>query len=219
MHRKIRLIIWGTSGHALVVADIVQLMGFEIVGFLDDFIPCSEHRMIRGLPHLGGKKNLSLLSESVTNKLVLAFGHCNARLKLSTIARKAGFDLVAVIHPQAVIASDVSVGDGSVIVAGAVINASTKIGENVIINTCASVDHECVIEDGAHIGPGARLGGRVIVQRAAWVGIGATVKDRVTIGANSIVGAGAVVLNDVPRDKVVFGSPARVVRLVKADEN
>ena len=32
-----RLVIWGASGHALVVADIIRLRGeFDIVGFIDD---------------------------------------------------------------------------------------------------------------------------------------------------------------------------------------
>lgn len=219
MTKRGTLAVWGTSGHALVVADIVRLMGFEIAGFLDDFILPSRQGMIHGLPHLGGKDNVQALIEVGINKVVLAFGHCNARLNLSAIARDVGLDLVTAIHPKAVIASDVLVGDGSVIVAGAVINPGTQICENAIINTCASVDHECLIGDGAHIGPGAHLGGRVIVERAAWVGIGATIKDRVRIGANSIVGAGAVVLNDVPKDSVVFGVPARVVRPVKSSEN
>ena len=38
--RRRQLVIWGASGHALVVADIVRLQdAYQIVGFLDDINP------------------------------------------------------------------------------------------------------------------------------------------------------------------------------------
>jgi acetyltransferase EpsM len=126
--------------------------------------------------------------------------------------RELGFYLATAIHPRAIVAADVSIGAGTVIVAGSVVNPGAHIGENVIINTCASIDHECIIEDGVHICPGVRLGARVRVGRAAWIGIGATIKDRVHIGPGSLIGVGAVVLSDIPGGVVAYGVPARIVR-------
>ena len=123
-----------------------------------------------------------------------------------------GFQLIKAIHPSAIIGSDVTVGEGSLVAAGAVINASTKIGKCGIINTCASVDHDCVISDGVHIGPGCRVAGDVTVGKYAWLGIGATVIDKRSIGQGSVVGAGAVVIGDVPDAVVVTGVPARTLR-------
>ncbi len=42
--------------------------------------------------------------------------------------------------------------------------------------------------------------------------MGAVVLKGVTIGENSVVAAGAIVTRDVPRNSVVAGNPAKIVR-------
>jgi len=213
-----KLVIWGASGHALVVADIVRLRAeYELVGFLDDVNPDRTSAAFCGSRILGGQEQLVHLREQGVDYIIFGFGDCSARLELSKLVRELGFSLATAIHPKATVAADVSVGAGTVIMAGSVVNPGAQIGENVIINTCASVDHECVIEDGVHIGPGVRLGGHVRVGRAAWIGIGVTIKDAVHIGPGSVIGAGAVVLSDIPGGVVAHGTPARVVREISCE--
>jgi sugar O-acyltransferase (sialic acid O-acetyltransferase NeuD family) len=208
-----RLVVWGASGHAKVVADIVRLRGeHEIVGFLDDQDPSAEGRPFCGARVLGGRERLDELRAQGVSYLMFGFGDGGARLRLTPLVRDMGFVLATLVHPRAVIAGDARVGAGSMVAAGAVIGPSTTIGENVIVNTLAGVDHDCAVGDGAHVGPGANLGGSVVVGERAWVGIGATVRDRAKIGAGTIVGAGAVVIDDLPEGVVAYGVPARVVR-------
>lgn len=210
---RTKVAIWGAGGHALVVADIVRLNGeYDIVGFLDDLNPDRRDEELYGATILGGRECLESLRSAGTRHLILGFGNCAARLRLSAFLRTKGFALARAIHPSAIVATDASIGAGTVVAAGAVINPGSRIGENAIVNTSASVDHECFVGDGAHVGPGARLAGRVVVERAAWVGVGAIAIDGVRIGANSLVGAGAVVVNDIPEGVVAYGNPARVVR-------
>lgn len=198
-----RIVIWGASGHALVVADILRLSGmYEIVGLLDDADPRRDFV-------IGGREQLDRLRNDGVEWLIIGVGDCAARMKLAAVAVEKGFSLATAIHPRAIVAAGVEIGPGTVVAAGAVINPGSRIGANVIINTSASVDHECVIEDGAHVGPGVNLGGKVTVGSGSWIGIGATVKDGIVIGARSIVGAGAVVLRNVPDQTVVFGVPAK----------
>jgi sugar O-acyltransferase, sialic acid O-acetyltransferase NeuD family len=205
------VVIWGASGHAKVVADAVRLEGrFHLVGFLDDVDP--QTRQFLGLPVFGGAEALGRLREDGVTHIVFGFGNCDARLRLSEVAKKEGFSLATVIHPNAVVASDVTIGEGTVVFAGAVVNSGSTIGANVIINTKASVDHDCVIADGAHVCPGTTIGGGVSVGSAAWLGIGSTIKDHVTIGASALVGAGSVVISDIPDAVVAYGVPAATRR-------
>ncbi|MEP6740887.1 MAG: acetyltransferase [bacterium] len=210
-----KLLIWGASGHALVVADIIRSRGeYEIIGFIDDLNPARYGTDFNGAPILGGREKLDKLARAGIENLICAVGDCEARLNLAAFAKSKGFSLAAAIHPRAIVAADVKVGTGTVIAAGAVVNPGSTVGQHAIVNTCASIDHECLIEDGAHIGPGAHLGGRVSVGRATWIGIGAVVKDSVKIGAGAIIGAGTVVLEDIPESVVAYGIPARVKRRV-----
>ena len=208
-----RVVIWGASGHALVVADILRQEGrHEIVGFLDDMEPSRHGEPFGGASVLGGGDALARLRGDGVSGVVVAIGDCATRLRLGAVVRERGLELVRAIHPRAMIAAGVAIGAGTVVCAGAVVNPGAEIGESVIVNTTASVDHECVLSDGVHVGPGAHLGGRVRIGRATWVGIGAIISDRVRVGEGSIVGAGSVVLHDVPAGVVAYGIPARVVR-------
>ena len=207
------LVIWGASGHAMVVADIVRQLGrYELVGFLDDFRTNPEYDPRLDGCILGGRAQLAELRARGVGDLIVAVGDCAARLQLASIATDHGFRLATVVHPRASAARNVCLGAGTVVCAGAVIGPACSVGQNVIVNTSASVDHECVLEDGAHVSPGAHLGGNVVVRRGAWVGIGATVVPGVTIGAGSILGAGGVLLNDLPTGVVAVGVPAAVMR-------
>ena len=193
-----KLILWGMGGHSLVVADIVRAMGgLEIIGYI-----------------VGGAEQLE--SFNPNNKLILAFGDCDTRLRLGILARESGLVLATAIHPAATIAPDAEIGTGTVIAAGAVVNPGAKIGRDVIINTCASVDHECVVGDGAHICPGVHLAGRVRVGRGTQIGIGATVIEHISVGEGSLIGAGAVVVREIPDNAVAYGVPARVERMRNA---
>jgi UDP-N-acetylbacillosamine N-acetyltransferase len=207
----VKLAVWGASGHALVVADIVRRMGsHQIVGFIDDLDPTPRAVLPETTGVLGGQEQLDVLRATGVRHLIVAIGDCEARLRLADVARMRGFRLATAVHPRAIVADDVVLGEGSVVCAGAVVNPGCWLGDNVIVNTLASVDHECRLEDGVHISPGAHLGGGVVVGRGAWVGIGAAVKPNVTIGAGSILGAGAVLLRDLPEAVVAYGVPAAI---------
>jgi acetyltransferase EpsM len=195
-----------------VVADIIRLRGeFEIVGFIDDLAGSSGDTQHAVAPILGGREQLDGLAVAGVKNVICAVGDCGARLELAAFAQSKGFSLATAIHPHAVVADGVNIGQGTVVAAGAVINSGSTLGENVIINTGATADHECDISDGAHLSPGVHLGGRVSIGRGTWLGIGAVVKEKVKIGARTIVGAGAVVVSDIPEGVLAYGVPARVI--------
>ena len=210
-----KLVIWGASSHAFVVADIIRLLGdFEIVGFLDNLNPERAGTEFCGATILGGADQLEVLLSAGIKHVIIGIGNSRARLQLAESARAKGYHLATAIHPRATVARDVAVGVGTVIAAGAMVNPRVRLGENVIINTGACVEHECTIADGAMINTGARLGGRVTVERAAAVEIGASVAAGTRIGAGSVVGAGSLVLHAIPDGVLAYGAPARVIRQI-----
>ena len=158
-----KVVIWGASGHAIVVADILRLMGnYAIVGYLDGVNPDRVGTSFDGGFVLGGVEMLEELMNGGVSNLALGVGDCQARIQLAETAVKAGFNLATAIHPSAIVASSAQVGAGSVLCAGSIVNPEARIGRAVIVNTGASVDHECVIEDGVHLSPGVHLAGNVL---------------------------------------------------------
>jgi len=210
-----KTVIWGASGHARVVADVLRLAGgHELVGLLDDVNPERAGSMFFGLPVLGGKEVIeNLIREGVTHTIA-GFGDCQGRLQIADYALSHFLSLTIAIHPHSVIGVDVPIGDGTMVAAGAIVDIGAWIGENVILNAGCYVGHDSVVKDGVHICPGVHLAANVSVGRGTWVGIGSTVINGIRIGAGSYLGAGSVVVKDIPDGVLAYGVPAKPVRKV-----
>ena len=187
-----RLIIIGAGGHGRVVADASSVPAV----FLD------EDTSLEGV--VGTPSELSNVSTN-EDGIVVAIGDNKTRLQMLSGINQA----ITLVHESAIVSNAVSLGVGTVVLAGAIININAKIGVGCIVNTGATIDHDCQLADGVHISPGVNLGGNVTVGECSWIGIGACVKDGVTIGNNVIVGAGAAVVNDIPDNVTVVGVPAK----------
>ena len=94
-----KLIVWGASGHARVVADIIRVAdAYEIAGFLDDQHPETAGHPFEGSTILGGRECLAAQRERGVRHLIVAFGHCARRLEAARFAVDLGFTLATAIH-------------------------------------------------------------------------------------------------------------------------
>ena len=151
-------IILGDGGHAKVLAEIV---GRNVVRAEDDELVFSH------------------TPKEV--ELYLGIGSRRIRRQVFEKFKAKGYSFGSAIHPSAVIAEGVVLGEGVQIMAGAVIQPGCTIGDNVLINTRAGVDHDCIIGKHVHIAPGATLCGSVEVGDGAMVFAGQTVFQGVRI--------------------------------------
>ena len=128
------------------------------------------------------------------------------------------------------------IGDNSKIGAFVEVQKNAKIGRNCKISSHSFICEGVIIEDDVFIGHGVTFindmypratasSGALqtekdwkvegtLVKRGASVGSGTTILANVTIGENALVGAGSMVTRDVPRDSIVAGNPARVLRSI-----
>ena len=198
-----RLIIIGASGHGKVIADIALLNGYKEIVFLDDDESIKE---CAGFPVIGKTSE----AERLSGDKIVAIGNAKTRESI-----QSKIETVTLIHPDAVIGSRVSIGSGSVVMAGTVINSDTVIGRGCIINTSSSVDHDCVLGDYVHIAVGAHLCGTVCVGNTSWIGAGATVSNNVGICSDCVIGAGAVVIHSIEKPGIYVGVPAELIKAGK----
>lgn len=213
------IVIIGAGGHASVAAEIIAAQStldnqYQLLGFLDDD-PKLANTLVHGKPVLGASKDLDKFPH---DGVFIAIGDNQIRRRVFKDFILKGENVISLIHPQTVIASDVVLGQGVLIAPGAVLNPGTQVGNNVIINTSATVDHHNTIDDHVHIGPGAHLGGNVSVGEGALVGIGVVVVPQCSIGAWSIVGGGAVVKDPVEERVLVVGVPAKAIKTIELED-
>lgn len=203
-----KVFVFGASGHAKVVIDILERMPDIEVAFAIDDATAVKGRSLCGYNVIGGRDELLVQRATVTAGIV-TIGDNAARREIAAWLVAQGFQLGRAIHPAAMLAHDVTVGDGTVIMAGCVINTDAVLGANVIVNTGSTIDHDCTIGDGVHIAPGCHLCGDVKVGAGSLLGAGTAVIPGVRIGANVVVGAGSTVLDHVADGARVAGAPAR----------
>jgi acetyltransferase EpsM len=206
------IVIFGCGGHGRVIADTLRVCGSTVAGFLDDNPPAS---VVDGVAVLGDRSCLVRQDFLAKYEVIVAMGDCTLRRQFALLVLDHGGHLAVAIHPSAVIARDVTIGDGTVIMPGAVINTGTRIGRFAVVNTGAVLDHDNLIDDGVHISPGCHLAGNVTCGPDAFIGTGANVIPGIHIGARAVIGAGATVISDVPPDALAVGCPAVVKKLYR----
>ena len=192
--------LYGASGHAKVIIDILRANQIEINGLVDDNPNIQE---LLGIPVLHQSNGLSLF--------IISIGNNQIRKK---IAEQLKTSFGKAIHPSAIISPNSMIDEGTVVMQGAIVQSCATIGKHCIINTGASVDHECVIEDYVHISPHATLCGNVHVGEGSWVAAGSVVLPGVKIGKWSVIGAGSVVAKDIPDGVLAVGNRCRVLKKI-----
>ena len=194
--------LFGASGHAKVILDILKTTGVVAKGFYDDD-PLKKD--LCSIPVVGNADNFN--AEHIP--CIVSIG--NNKIRESIVKRIAIEDYATAIHANTTISDSVKIGKGTVVMAGVTINADTILGSHVIVNTAASVDHDCILEDYCHIAPNSTLCGGITIGEGTLVGAGAVIIPSIKIGKWAVVGAGAVVVKDVPDFTTVVGNPARSI--------
>jgi sugar O-acyltransferase (sialic acid O-acetyltransferase NeuD family) len=218
MDDSARYVLWGSAGHAKVLASLIALRGGKVVALFDNNSDAVS--VLDGVPLYVGKEGFVRWCETGPDRNHLyglaAIGGARGldRLAVHEYFRSCKVQLEPLVHPLASVCPTALLGPGTQVLAGAVVAANAVLGEACITNHHATVDHECLLGDGVHLAPGATLCGCVRIGRNVMIGAGAIVLPRVNIGDNTLVGAGAVVIGDLPAGVVVVGNPARIIRSI-----
>ena len=119
-----------------------------------------------------------------------------------------------------------AIGNNVRIGTGSDVEYEVRIGDNVLLHSRVFIPEFSIIEDDCFIGPNVvftnskyplspnakkNLKGPVL-KKGAKVGANSTILPGIVIGENSLIGAGCVVAGDVPPNKVLTGTAARIVK-------
>lgn len=219
-NNKKNIIIIGASGHAKVIIDIIeQINKFNIVGLIDSFKPIDfkifKYKVIgreEDIPKLALKYNF--------NKGIIAIGDNWTRKKMYHKIKNIypEFDYISAIHPKAIIGKHVTIGKGTVIMAGVIVNSDSKIGRFCILNTKASLGHDGNLKKFASLAPNSTVGGNVKIGTCTAICIGTNILQNIIIGKYTIIGAASLVNRNIPDYKMAYGSPAKAIKSIDKGE-
>lgn len=195
------MFLYGASGHAKVIIDILENRKIVIDGLFDDNGAIMNLLGYPVYPATG-----------IKGPLIISIGDNRVRRK---IASSLHVEFGQIAHLSAIISDHAGVDEGTVIMQGAIIQSSSTIGKHCIINTGASVDHDCLVMDFVHISPHSTLCGNVRIGEGSWVGAGAVILPGIKVGRWCIIGAGSVVTKDIPDYSLAVGNRCKILKNLK----
>lgn len=208
-----KVYILGSGGMASEVFEMYRSAGR--INVIEGFIVNKKKRLRK----LKNKKIFIDNEIDFRNKnvfLIGAIGNPIRRKWIETLIDKGGkFDNI--VHDSVIIGKTVVYGVDNIICANSVLTDNISIADHVIVNVGVTINHDCKIGSYVTIGPGAHIGGNVSIGDGTFLGIGVLIKEKIKIGSNVFIGAGAVVVDDIPDNVLVYGSPAKVIKKIDED--
>jgi sugar O-acyltransferase (sialic acid O-acetyltransferase NeuD family) len=209
-----RIGIFGTSGMAREVGDIVRSLNYQpvYVARVKSDITIWKHEEDIILEHDVERHH--------NMQFVIGIGDNAVRKRIADRFRSS-LSFTNLIHPSATFGwqqREIIAGCAGVIVcAGARLTSGIKVGDFVIFNQNVTIAHDTAIGDFVHLAPQVCISGNVDIGAGVWMGAGSVVKQgmpekRLSIGAATIIGAGAVVVSDCDSNAVYVGVPAKRVK-------
>lgn len=201
-----KVILIGYSGHAYVVAEVLQLNSYSVVGYCDKK---QNDKNKLGIKYFGCESNLDVIRQIKDYNVFPSIGDNIIREKVMIYLDKNNLRLINAVHPDSSISKNVEFGKGVLISSGVRINPFVTIGDGTIVNTGSVVEHECILGKFTHIAPGAILAGNIEIGDKSFIGANSVIKQGIKIGSNVIIGAGSVVIRDIPDNSIYAGNPAK----------
>jgi sugar O-acyltransferase (sialic acid O-acetyltransferase NeuD family) len=211
------VVLVGAGGHGRGTLEILRARAAAglatpvVLGFVDDD-PARHGSAPGGLPVLGGTDWLiarAAAGEPVA--AILAIASARAKKAVDGRLRAAGVPFATAVHPAAVLAGGVVVGEGAIVNAGVCVAYDTRLGRHTTVNLNATVGHDCVVGDYSTVAPGVNITGNVTLGEGCEVQTNTTIVPGITLGEYVKVGPASLVLRDVAAGQHVFGNPARPV--------
>jgi len=207
-------IIWGGTGQAKVVHQLLKGLGIDIACICD-----RDPAVTSPIPDVPiwhtESEFLAWLNAMDRRRLCFAAAiggsRGASRLAVHAYLTAMGVQAVSLTHPTAWVDGTATLGSGDQILAMAAVGVDVSLGTQCIVNTSATIDHDTRIGDGVHVMPGATIAGQVVIEDEAVIGANATILPHLRVGSRAFVGAGAVVIDDVAPGTTVVGVPARPI--------
>lgn len=211
---KPEIVLWGGGSQARALRPIVEACGSRVVAVVDDTKNLASP--FEGVPILCGMDAFRRwLGDRERSRLgfAIAIGnpHAGVRLELHDALCREGLTPETMIHPTAILASDVELGPGCQVFAGAIVASAARIGRQSIINSRALVEHDTMLGEGVEISPGAVVLGLTHIGRCSFIGASATVLSRLSLGERVSVAAGAVVDANVTAGEHLCSTTKRIL--------
>ena len=213
-----RLLVIGGGDGAVQILDILAKTPDQRAVAIFDDNPSLQGKTIGGVPVTGGIQMdciVDLFDKGEFDAAVISISTIiKLRAEIFEKLKLRGVRFANVIHPSAIIGSNVSIGEGNVIMAFCHIGACAAIGDNNFISAYCSIEHHNTLGSHCSFGPGVVTSSRVKFGNRVRCGTGIYIEPKITIGAEAVIGSGCILWNNVP-DRAILKSRLNYVERIR----
>ena len=205
------LIIVGAGGFGRELAQIIEDINqaektWNVLGYIDD-----NPDALEGYPT--DYRIIGTITEwepSPAESFVCAIADPDTKEKVTNLLKSKGAVFASIVHPKATIGKFNRIGEGFIAYPNAVVTSNVTIGDFVVLLS-SGIGHDSIIGDYTTICAFSDITGGCHIGSHVWMGTHSTVIPGRTIGNHVYVGAGSVVMTDFPDHVKVLGNPARKI--------
>ncbi len=197
-----KILLIGGGGFAREVAEIANLNGFSVCGYID-IKDCKAPWPYWGNFEVIAKRrndfDIVAMGISAVNRVSLM-----RRMRIIEEIRLLEIPIQTLFSPHAIISAGVEVGEGSVICHSAVLSINCKVGAFSILNIGAILGHDAIIATNVIMSPKSMVAGSSWVSDNCFLGSGVIILENITVGSGVIIGSGSVVHRDIKENSIVM---------------
>ncbi|MCT1539292.1 MULTISPECIES: PglD-related sugar-binding protein [Lysinibacillus] len=181
------MIVYGSKEFAHIIKNLIEICGYEFIGFIDDLNPIGESV-------LGTFEDVINEYSYKEYKIVNGLGYNNLKVRweIQQKIRNNYYESINLIHPRAIVDSKSVIGEGNIIMAGAIVELNAKINDLVVMWPGSIVNHDSEVSDNCFLSPSSTVCGFVNVGENCFIGAGAVIVNHLNVPANTFVKAGSL---------------------------
>lgn len=206
------LVIIGAGGMGRSLYNIAQgCRGFGsefvIKGFIDDDIKKLDG--FEGYPPI-----LNTISDYMVEPddvFSCSIGDVKTKFRLCTKIIERGGEFITLIHEQARVCSNVTLGRGCIVAPYCLIDCDSVIGDMCLLQSYSIIGHDCIVGSYSRIDTHATLVTKTIIGDRVTVHTSSVINYKVVVEDDSVVGACSFVIRKVKSGTTVVGNPAKIL--------
>ena len=141
------------------------------------------------------------------------------RKTVFSFLKDRGVNICSYIHPSAVIAKNVILGEGNIVLERTVLQPFSELGDGNILWSNVNISHHDKIGDFNYFSPGSTIAGRVEIGNLNFFGANCTVSNDVCISERCLIGAGAYLKQNMQPERVYVPNPGMLLHKNSLDIN
>jgi len=146
---------------------------------------------------------------AVEDLFLCAIGDPATKLRVCGSLRARGARFLNLIHPTALLYSDVEHCEGLIVCAFSTVSTNVTLGSFVTINSHCGIGHDASLGDGSTLSSYCNIAGAAVLGEGVFMGSHAVVLPKIRVGDYSTIGAASVAMWPVRPHSTVVGVPAK----------